>query len=98
MHFSTYNFPKVELNFSSEGVAVVVVVEVGIGDVVDVLIGPNLLSSCLCKTTLRVFSRRLGRGRKNPFVFSMPKRLMMYITTTAFDFFMNMDILLKSLS
>ena len=95
---------KVELICSSEEVddggedVVVVVIVVGIGDVVDVLIGPNLLSSCLCKTTLRVFSRRLGRGRKNPFVFSMPKRLMMYITTTAFDFFMNMDILLKSLT
>ena len=61
---------KVELNCSSEEVdddggedVVVVVIVVGIGDVVDVLIGPNLFSSCLCKMILRVFFRRLGRGR-----------------------------------
>ena len=47
MHFTSYSLTKVELNFSSEevddGGDDTVVVVVGVGDVADVLIGPNLL-------------------------------------------------------
>ena len=77
-------------------VVAVVVVVVRIWDV-DVMIGPNLLSSCLCRTILRVFSRRLGRGRKNAFVFSMAKIITM-IPMVALVFLVDMNILAKALA
>ena len=77
-------------------VVVVVVVVIGIGEV-DVMIGPNLLSSCLCRTIFRVFSRRLGRGRKNAFVFSTAKRITI-IPKVAVAFLVDLNILAEALA